>query len=129
MRLPSKPYSSLPIYSIGSTNTVPRERISDMTSGGQAAGPVSVAFRLTKHGSLKSHEALELPSELTEDWATMEVCVDCKKFITDIIASSKHSLSLATKRARLKRKTQSLYMSSPKGREEYRPSERTISEI
>ena len=88
-----------------------------------------VPCRLSKHGSLKSHEELELPSELTEDWATMEVCVDCKTFITDIIASSKHSLSLATKRARLKRKTQSFYMSSPKGREEYRPSERTIKEI
>lgn len=85
--------------------------------------------RFSKHGSLKSHEELELPPELTEDWATMEVCVDCKKFISDIIASSKHSLSLATKRARLKRKTQSFYMSSPKGREEYHPSERTISEI
>uniref|UniRef100_A0A7N8X6I9 Spire-type actin nucleation factor 1b n=1 Tax=Mastacembelus armatus TaxID=205130 RepID=A0A7N8X6I9_9TELE len=89
----------------------------------------SVLFRFSKHGSLKSHEELELPPELTEDWATMEVCVDCKKFISDIIASSKHSLSLATKRARLKRKTQSFYMSSPKGREEYRPSERTINEI
>uniref|UniRef100_A0A3Q0R2G2 Spire-type actin nucleation factor 1b n=1 Tax=Amphilophus citrinellus TaxID=61819 RepID=A0A3Q0R2G2_AMPCI len=122
MRLPSKPYSSLPIYSIGSTNTLPRERISPSTLGWAAA-----AF--SKHGSLKSHEELELPPELTEDWATMEVCVDCKKFISDIIASSKHSLSLATKRARLKRKTQSFYMSSPKGREEYHPSERTISEI
>ncbi|XP_077454798.1 protein spire homolog 1 isoform X4 [Stigmatopora argus] len=167
MRLPSKPYSSLPIYSIGSTNTVPRERISGMASagltvaegtpltsagasksGGKRAGKASAAVKpdksssghrrasihktmskLSKHGSLKSHEELELPSELTEDWATMEVCVDCKKFITDIIASSKHSLSLATKRARLKRKTQSLYASSPKVREEYRPSERTISEI
>uniref|UniRef100_A0A668A626 Spire-type actin nucleation factor 1b n=1 Tax=Myripristis murdjan TaxID=586833 RepID=A0A668A626_9TELE len=83
----------------------------------------------SKHGSLKSHDEMELPPELTEDWATMEVCVDCKKFISDIISSSKHSLSLATKRARLKRKTQSFYMSSPKGREEYRPSERTIKEI
>ncbi|KAM9806627.1 protein spire homolog 1 isoform 1-T1 [Syngnathus typhle] len=175
MRLPSKPYSSLPIYSIGSTNTQPKEGISSMTSEGQglavAADPLTSAVdgasaataskseakragkasgatksgksssghrrssihktmsKLSKHGSLKSHEALELPSELTEDWATMEVCVDCKKFITDIIASSKHSLSLATKRARLKRKTQSLYMSSPKGREDYRPSERTINEI
>ncbi|XP_075897153.1 protein spire homolog 1 isoform X2 [Nelusetta ayraudi] len=195
MRLPSKPYSSLPIYSIGSTKTLPRERLSAMASVGQAlsvaggsalsaesgaAAPVvtqratagaskgpekgaatgaaaagagagaaaaaagkseksSVSPRrhsiqktmskLSKHGSLKSHEELELPPELTEDWATMEVCVDCKKFITDIIASSKHSLSLATKRARLKRKTQSFYMSSPKGREEYRPSERTIKEI
>nr|XP_057909113.1 protein spire homolog 1 isoform X1 [Doryrhamphus excisus] len=173
MRLPSKPYSSLPIYSIGSTNTLPRERISAMASAGQglqvAGGPQTSAAaeaaptppskgvkkasgaaavkpeksssghrrpsihktmsKLSKHGSLKSHEELELPPELTEDWATMEVCVDCKKFISDIIASSKHSLSLATKRARLKRKTQSLYMSSPKGREEYRPTERTISEI
>ncbi|KAI3361459.1 hypothetical protein L3Q82_013625 [Scortum barcoo] len=177
MRLPSKPYSSLPIYSIGSTNTLPRERISAMAAVGQGlsvavepgpsaaspslrgakagqskgAGKASGAAadakteksssspqrhsiqktmsKFSKHGSLKSHEELELPPELTEDWATMEVCVDCKKFITDIIASSKHSLSLATKRARLKRKTQSFYMSSPKGREEYRPSERTIKEI
>uniref|UniRef100_A0A3B4BGE7 KIND domain-containing protein n=1 Tax=Periophthalmus magnuspinnatus TaxID=409849 RepID=A0A3B4BGE7_9GOBI len=126
MRLPSKPYSSLPIYSIGSTNTLPRDRLTAMASVGQG---LSVAPGFSKHGSLKSHEELELPSELTEDWASMEVCVDCKKFISDIIASSKHSLSLATKRARLKRKTQSFYMSSPKGREEYRPTERTINEI
>ncbi|KAK5862785.1 hypothetical protein PBY51_018146 [Eleginops maclovinus] len=182
MRLPSKPYSSLPIYSIGSTNTLPRDRVNAMAAVGQglsvAGGPGPSAAggatapptlkaekkgaskglgkasgatatakpeksssspqrhglqktisKFSKHGSLKSHEELELPSELTEDWATMEVCVDCKKFITDIIASSKHSLSLATKRARLKRKTQSFYMSSPKGQEEYRPSERTIKEI
>ncbi|GAA6217562.1 protein spire homolog 1-like isoform X3 [Lates japonicus] len=182
MRLPSKPYSSLPIYSIGSTNTLPRERISAMAAVGQglsvAGGPGPSAVgeaaaspplkvtttgaskgagkasgaaaaakseksssspqrhsiqktmsKFSKHGSLKSHDELELPPELTEDWATMEVCVDCKKFISDIIASSKHSLSLATKRARLKRKTQSFYLSSPKGREEYRPSERTINEI
>ncbi|XP_067367246.1 protein spire homolog 1 isoform X3 [Channa argus] len=184
MRLPSKPYSSLPIYSIGSTNTLPRERITAMAAVGQGlsvaeglgpsvvteptvphslrgrttgaskgdgkavgAGASTAAksdksssspqrhgihktmTKLSKHGSLKSHEELELPPELTEDWATMEVCVDCKKFISDIIASSKHSLSLATKRARLKRKTQSLYLSSPKGRESYRPTERTINEI
>ncbi|XP_028985195.1 protein spire homolog 1 isoform X1 [Betta splendens] len=182
MRLPSKPYSSLPIYSIGSTKTLPRERVSAMLAVGQglsvdgepgpsvvggAAAPPAVKAATTeaskgtgkasagatgaksdksssspqrhgvhktmskfsKHGSLKSHEELELPPELTEDWASMEVCVDCKKFISDIIASSKHSLSLANKRARLKRKTQSFYLSSPKGREEYRPSERTINEI
>lgn len=183
MRLPSKPYSSLPIYSIGSTNTLPRDRVHAMATVGQglsvAPGPSSAPAvteatpspnlkaarfkgagkamsvtaappalkgdkstsnpqrhslqktmsKFSKHGSLKSHEELELPSELTEDWASMEVCVDCKKFISDIIASSKHSLSLATKRARLKRKTQSFYMSSPKSREEYRPSERTINEI
>ncbi|XP_065814250.1 protein spire homolog 1-like isoform X1 [Labrus bergylta] len=177
MRLPSKPYSSLPIYSIGSNKTLPRERLSAMAAIGQglsvagepvggakaysnvkamprvskAAGKASevaaapkpetppcstqrhsiqkTMSKFSKHGSLKSHEELELPSELTEDWATMEVCVDCKDFIYDIIASSKHSLSLATKRARLKRKTQSFYLSSPKGREEYQPSERTIKEI
>uniref|UniRef100_A0A3P8SH29 Spire type actin nucleation factor 1 n=1 Tax=Amphiprion percula TaxID=161767 RepID=A0A3P8SH29_AMPPE len=187
MRLPSKPYSSLPIYSIGSTNTLPRQRITAMAAVGQglsvAEGPGPSAVegpaapptlkgatkaaskgaakasgaaaaagaaaaksdksssspqrhsiqktmsKFSKHGSLKSHEELELPPEMTEDWASMEVCVDCKKFISDIIASSKHSLSLATKRARLKRKTQSFYLSSPKGREDYRPSERTIKEI
>uniref|UniRef100_A0A3Q1GJP9 Spire type actin nucleation factor 1 n=1 Tax=Acanthochromis polyacanthus TaxID=80966 RepID=A0A3Q1GJP9_9TELE len=186
MRLPSKPYSSLPIYSIGSTNTLPRQRITAMAAVGQglsvAEGPSAVEgaaappalkgatkaaskgaakasgaaeaaagaaaaksdksssspqrhsiqktmSKFSKHGSLKSHEELELPPEMTEDWASMEVCVDCKKFISDIIASSKHSLSLATKRARLKRKTQSFYLSSPKGREDYRPSERTIKEI
>ncbi|KAM6995576.1 protein spire homolog 1-like isoform 1-T1 [Tautogolabrus adspersus] len=176
MRLPSKPYSSLPIYSIGSNNTLPRERLSTMAAIGQglsvAGEPVGRAMysnvkatprvslaagkasevaaapksetpscstqrhskkktisKFSKHGSLKSHEELELPPELTEDWATMEVCVDCKDFISDIIASSKHSLSLATKRARLKRKTQSFYLSNPKGREEYQPSERTIKEI
>ncbi|KAM9310445.1 protein spire homolog 1 [Pholidichthys leucotaenia] len=186
MRLPSKPYSSLPIYSIGSTNTLPRERMSAMAAigqglsvvggpgpstaggaapssplkatqtkgaskgGGKVSGTSAAAVatksdklsgstqrhsiqktmsKFSKHGSLKSHEELELPSELTEDWATMEVCVDCKKFISDIIASSKHSLSLATKRARLKRKTQSFYLSSPKGSEGYHPSERTIKEI
>ncbi|XP_060936598.1 protein spire homolog 1 isoform X2 [Limanda limanda] len=35
MRLPSKPYSSLPIYSIGSTKTLPRERITSMAAVGQ----------------------------------------------------------------------------------------------
>lgn len=35
MRLPSKPYSSLPIYSIGSTNTLPRDRLSTMAAVGQ----------------------------------------------------------------------------------------------
>uniref|UniRef100_H2TGE1 Spire type actin nucleation factor 1 n=1 Tax=Takifugu rubripes TaxID=31033 RepID=H2TGE1_TAKRU len=134
MRLPSKPYSSLPIYSIGSTKTLPRDKLgaakSEKSSTSQQRhGIQKTMSKLSKHGSLKSHDELELPPEMTEDWASMEVCVDCKKFITDIIASSKHSLSLANKRARLKRKTQSFYLSSSKGREEYRPSERTIKEI
>ncbi|XP_038833395.1 protein spire homolog 1-like [Salvelinus namaycush] len=138
MRLPSKPYANLPIYSLGSTTTLSRDR-------GAAAAPKpekpstshhrlslqKTMSKLSKHGSLEksqSRDEVELPAELTEDWSTMEVCVDCKKFIHDIISSSKHSLSLATKRARLKRKTQSFYMSSPKGAD-YRPSERTINEI
>ncbi|GAB5579342.1 protein spire homolog 1 isoform X5 [Prionailurus iriomotensis] len=76
----------------------------------------------------KSDEELQFPKELMEDWSTMEVCVDCKKFISEIISSSRRSLVLANKRARLKRKTQSFYMSSP-GPSEYCPSERTINEI
>ncbi|XP_031642833.1 protein spire homolog 1-like isoform X4 [Oncorhynchus kisutch] len=171
MRLPSKPYANLPIYSLGSTTTLPRDRVAALGKAASLAGPAaavsagkgkaaaSVAAagpsraaapkpekpstshhrlslqktmsKLSKHGSLEksqSRDEVELPAELTEDWSTMEVCVDCKKFIHDIISSSKHSLSLATKRARLKRKTQSFYMSSPKGAD-YRPSERTINEV
>lgn len=90
--------------------------------------PALLPFRLTSRSKSvdKSHE--EFPKELMEDWSTMEVCVDCKKFISEIINSSRRSLSLANKRARLKRKTQSFYMSSP-GTSEYCPSERTINEI
>ncbi|XP_029594277.1 protein spire homolog 1 isoform X3 [Salmo trutta] len=181
MRLPSKPYANLPIYSLGSTTTLPRDRVAALgkaaSIAGPSAAPTAAAIsagkgkatvkaaasaaaagpsraaaapkpekpstshhrlslqktmsKLSKHGSLEksqSRDEVELPAELTEDWSTMEVCVDCKKFIHDIISSSKHSLSLATKRARLKRKTQSFYMSSPKGAD-YRPSERTINEI
>ncbi|CDQ92143.1 unnamed protein product, partial [Oncorhynchus mykiss] len=142
MRLPSKPYANLPIYSLGSTTTLPRDRVAAL---GKAATSKpekpstshhrlslqKTMSKLSKHSSLEksqSRDEVELPVELTEDWSTMEVCVDCKKFIHDIISSSKHSLSLATKRARLKRKTQSFYMSSPKGAD-YRPSERTINEV
>lgn len=90
--------------------------------------PALLPFRLTSRSKSvdKSHE--EFPKELMEDWSTMEVCVDCKKFISEIINSSRRSLSLANKRARLKRKTQSFYMSSA-GASEYCPSERTINEI
>ncbi|KAI1894170.1 hypothetical protein AGOR_G00113060 [Albula goreensis] len=130
MRLPSKPYANLPIYSLGSS-ALPKEE-----AAGRAEKPSTshhrhslqrTVSRLSKHGE-RSRDEGELPRELTEDWSTMEVCVDCKKFISEIISSSKRSLSLATKRARLKRKTQSFYMSSPKAAE-YRPSERTIKEV
>uniref|UniRef100_A0A3Q1FF22 Spire-type actin nucleation factor 1a n=1 Tax=Acanthochromis polyacanthus TaxID=80966 RepID=A0A3Q1FF22_9TELE len=86
---------------------------------------------LSKHSSSKDKQSLdepELPKELTEDWVAMEVCVDCKKFITEIISSSKRSLCVATKRARLNRKTQSFYMSSS-NLVNFRPSERTINEV
>uniref|UniRef100_A0A8C1QMS5 Spire-type actin nucleation factor 1b n=1 Tax=Cyprinus carpio TaxID=7962 RepID=A0A8C1QMS5_CYPCA len=135
MRLPSKPYGSLPIYSLGpSTSTLKRD-----TAGHKPEKPSTshhrpslqrTMSRLSKHTrqSSSSQEDMELPKELMEDWNTMEVCVDCKKFISDIIASSKHSLSLANKRAHFKRKTQSFIMASETSAE-YRPSERTINEV
>lgn len=86
--------------------------------------------RLSKHGSkdARSQDELELPKEMTEDWVAMEICVDCKKFITEIISSSKRSLCIASKRARLNRKTQSFYM-SPSHSVNFMPSERTINEV
>lgn len=86
--------------------------------------------RLSKQGSkdARSQDELELPKEMTEDWVAMEICVDCKKFITEIISSSKRSLCIASKRARLNRKTQSFYM-SPSHSVNFMPSERTINEV
>uniref|UniRef100_A0A3Q0S2X5 Spire-type actin nucleation factor 1a n=1 Tax=Amphilophus citrinellus TaxID=61819 RepID=A0A3Q0S2X5_AMPCI len=129
MRLPSKPYSTLPVYSLG-----PSAMVKEGT--GASSAPVDIhsqlsPFRLSRHGSSKDGRSLdepELPKELTEDWVTMEVCVDCKKFITEIITSSRRSLCVATKRARLNRKTQSFYMSSSNS-VNFRPSERTINEV
>ncbi|KAM6086761.1 protein spire homolog 1 [Chlamydotis macqueenii] len=129
MRLPSKPYSTLPIFSLGPSTLQRGESFmrpeKPSTSHHRSLRSMS---RLTSRSKSvdKSHE--EFPKELMEDWSTMEVCVDCKKFISEIINSSRRSLSLANKRARLKRKTQSFYMSSP-GSSEYCPSERTINEI
>lgn len=85
--------------------------------------------RMSKHLEYtNSRDEVEFPKELTEDWSTMEVCVDCKKFINDIVCSSKRSLSVASTRSRLKRKTQSFYMSPSRSRD-FRPSERTINEV
>ncbi|XP_023084208.1 protein spire homolog 1 isoform X3 [Piliocolobus tephrosceles] len=131
MRLPSKPYSTLPIFSLGPSALQRGE--SSMRSEKPSAAhhrPLrSIARFSSKSKSMdKSDEELQFPKELMEDWSTMEVCVDCKKFISEIISSSRRSLVLANKRARLKRKTQSFYMSPP-GPSEYCPSERTISEI
>ncbi|KAG1932287.1 protein spire homolog 1 isoform X1 [Pimephales promelas] len=135
MRLPSKPYASLPIYSLGpSTSTLKRdkpvhkpEKPSTSHHRPSLQRTMSKLSKQTRQSS-SSQEEIELPKDLMEDWNTMEVCVDCKKFISDIIASGKHSLSLANKRARLKRKTQSFSTASDKGAE-YRPSERTINEV
>uniref|UniRef100_A0A087Y2F2 Spire-type actin nucleation factor 1a n=1 Tax=Poecilia formosa TaxID=48698 RepID=A0A087Y2F2_POEFO len=135
IRLPSKPYSTLPIYSLG-----PSAGAKDVTRVASAPpepekhapgyGRHSLRRRLSKHSSRdgQSKDELDLPKELTEDWVAMEVCVDCKKFITEIICSSKRSLSVASKRARLNRKTQSFYMPSSKSAS-FHPAERPISEM
>ncbi|XP_069906612.1 protein spire homolog 1 isoform X4 [Oryctolagus cuniculus] len=131
MRLPSKPYSTLPIFSLGPSALQRGESCvrSEKTSTGHHRPLRSIARFSSKSKSVdRSDEELQFPKELMEDWSTMEVCVDCKKFISEIISSSRRSLVLANKRARLKRKTQSFYMSSP-GPSEYCPSERTINEI
>uniref|UniRef100_A0A667WL99 Spire-type actin nucleation factor 1a n=1 Tax=Myripristis murdjan TaxID=586833 RepID=A0A667WL99_9TELE len=130
MRLPSKPYSTLPIYSLGSGAILKEE--ASLSAPSSTPSCLSV-LRLSKHGSSSSKEGRsldepELPKEMTEDWASMEVCVDCKKFITEIISSSKRSLSVATKRARLNRKTQSFYMSTSSS-VNFRPMDRTINEV
>uniref|UniRef100_A0A8C5DME5 Uncharacterized protein n=1 Tax=Gouania willdenowi TaxID=441366 RepID=A0A8C5DME5_GOUWI len=120
MRLPSKPYSTLPIYSLGPSTTANEE------------AAFLTLFRLSKYGGSskddRSTEELEFPKEMTEDWVAMAVCVDCKKFITEIITSSKRSLCLATRRVRLKRKTQSFYMPSSNS-VNFRSAERTIKEV
>ncbi|XP_054237577.1 protein spire homolog 1 [Indicator indicator] len=129
MRLPSKPYSTLPIFSLGPSTLQRGESFmrpeKPSTSHHHSLRSMS---RLTSRSKSVDKSQEEFPKELMEDWSTMEVCVDCKKFISEIINSSRRSLSLANKRARLKRKTQSFYMSSA-GTSEYCPSERTINEI
>ncbi|XP_032079028.1 protein spire homolog 1 isoform X1 [Thamnophis elegans] len=131
MRLPSKPYSTLPIFSLGPSALQKGESFMrpDKTPISHHRSLKGIPRLSSKSKSVdKSNEEPFFPKELMEDWSTMEVCVDCKKFISEIINSSRRSLSLANKRARLKRKTQSFYMSSP-GTSEYCPSERTINEI
>uniref|UniRef100_A0A8C6DI50 Spire type actin nucleation factor 1 n=1 Tax=Moschus moschiferus TaxID=68415 RepID=A0A8C6DI50_MOSMO len=131
MRLPSKPYSTLPIFSLGPSALQRGESCMrpEKPSTGHHRPLRSIARLSSKSKSVdKSDEELQFPKELVEDWSAMEVCVDCKKFISEIISSSRHSLVLANKRARLKRKTQSFYVSSA-GPSEYCPSERTISEV
>ncbi|XP_070603604.1 protein spire homolog 1 isoform X3 [Erythrolamprus reginae] len=130
MRLPSKPYSTLPIFSLGPSALQKGESFMRPDKTPISHRSLKGIPRLSSKSKSvdKSNEEPFFPKELMEDWSTMEVCVDCKKFISEIINSSRRSLSLANKRARLKRKTQSFYMSSP-GTSEYCPSERTINEI
>uniref|UniRef100_A0A3P8WM64 Spire-type actin nucleation factor 1a n=1 Tax=Cynoglossus semilaevis TaxID=244447 RepID=A0A3P8WM64_CYNSE len=122
MRLPSKPYSTLPVYSLG-PSALTKEAASAPAEPGKHSFDSS-----SKDG--QSQDELELPKELTEDWVTMDVCIDCKKFITEIISSSKRSLCVASKRARLNRNrmTQSFYVSSTRSRN-FQPTERTINEV
>ncbi|XP_067887313.1 protein spire homolog 1-like isoform X2 [Heterodontus francisci] len=137
MRLPSKPYSNLPIFSLG-PSTLPKEgkvmrSEKPSSSRHRHDGQHKSLVRLpsVSKSTEKSTDNLEFPKELMEDWSTMEVCVDCKKFISEIISSSRRSLVLANKRARLKRKTQSFYMSST-STSEFRlatPKERSIKEV
>ncbi|KAM9225065.1 protein spire homolog 1 isoform 1-T1 [Dugong dugon] len=131
MRLPSKPYSTLPIFSLGPSASQRGESFMkpEKPSTSHHRPLRSLARFSSRSKSVeKSDEELQFPKELMEDWSTTEVCIDCKKFISEIISSSRRSLVLANKRARLKRKTQSFYVSSP-GPSEYCPSERTINEI
>ncbi|XP_062842074.1 protein spire homolog 1 [Trichomycterus rosablanca] len=133
IRLPSKPYGSLPIYSLGpSTSTLSRDKTEKTSTSQRRPSLHRTMSRLSRSSrqspSPSSREDLELPRDLTEDWSTMEVCVDCKKFISDIISSSKHSMSLATKRGRMKLKTRS-FVAPSSSSSEYRPSERTIHEV
>ncbi|XP_073535099.1 protein spire homolog 1 isoform X3 [Phyllobates terribilis] len=132
MRLPSKPYATLPIFSLGPSALQRGESFlrPEKPSTSHHRPLRSLPKLSSKSKSIdKSDDELQFPKELMEDWSTMEVCVDCKKFISDIISSSRRSLTLANKRARLKRKTQSFYLSSTSGTSEFHPTERTINEI
>ncbi|XP_042166421.1 protein spire homolog 1 isoform X2 [Oncorhynchus tshawytscha] len=132
-RLPSKPYANLSISSLGSTTTIlPREEAGGTSALDTPEKPSSsqrlrrTVSRLSKRKIERPSDELHLPKELTEDWCTMEVCIDCKMFISEIISSSKRSL--ATKQAHLKRKTQSFYISSAKT-DYCRPSVRNVKEV
>ncbi|XP_052327712.1 protein spire homolog 1-like [Oncorhynchus keta] len=131
--LPSKPYANLSISSLGSTTTIlPREEAGGTSALDTPEKPSSsqrlrrTVSRLSKRKIERSSDELDLPKELTEDWCTMEVCISCKMFISEIISSSKRSL--ATKQAHLKRKTQSFHISSA-NTNYCRPSVRNVKEV
>lgn len=133
MKLPSKPHARLPISSFAPSilpNKEPgasSQTEKTSTSGQKHHSLQRSMSRSSKHGERSSFkDEMELPEQLTEDWSTMDVCGDCRKFIHDIITNSRRSQS--TKRARLHRRTHSVYMSSSSS-SKYRPSERTIKEV
>ncbi|XP_058260770.1 protein spire homolog 1 isoform X2 [Hemibagrus wyckioides] len=135
MKLPSKPHAHLPVYALGPA-TLPKKDAGvtsqvEKTSSIQRNSLKPSTSRLSRHGEYTtSRDEVELPKELTEDWSTMDVCLDCKNFINDVISSSKRSLSMASTRSRIKRSrmTQSFYMSPSRSRD-FRPTERTIKEV
>uniref|UniRef100_A0A673KMM6 Protein spire homolog 1-like n=1 Tax=Sinocyclocheilus rhinocerous TaxID=307959 RepID=A0A673KMM6_9TELE len=135
MKLPSKPHASLPISSLGpsilpkkeSAASAATEKPSSTSSHKKIISCDDSSLRSSKHAERSSSkDGLELPEQFTEDWSSMEVCVDCKKFINDIISNSRRNLT--TKRARLHRRTHSVYMSNTSS-SNYKPSERTIKEV
>uniref|UniRef100_A0A671P484 Protein spire homolog 1 n=1 Tax=Sinocyclocheilus anshuiensis TaxID=1608454 RepID=A0A671P484_9TELE len=134
MKLPSKPHASLPISSLG-PSILPKKESAvsaatekpSSTSSHKRHSLQRTMSRSSKHAERSSSkDELELPEQFTEDWSSMEVCVDCKKFINDIISNSRRNLT--TKRARLHRRTHSVYMSNTSS-SNYKPSERTIKEV
>ncbi|XP_072768691.1 protein spire homolog 1-like isoform X2 [Nerophis lumbriciformis] len=141
MRLPSKPYSTLPIYTLSPStaltdNSTALTDNSTALTDNMAASPDSSkqpfgsaqnrsSLRRFSRAAKEEDAPLELalPKELMEDWVVTEVCVDCKKFITEIISSSRRSITATSKRARLNRRTQSFYVAST-----FTPSNITIHE-
>ncbi|XP_059412529.1 protein spire homolog 1 isoform X2 [Carassius carassius] len=134
IKLPSKPHASLPISSLGPSILPKKESAASVatekppsTSSHKRHSLQRTMSRSSKHAECSSsRDELELPEQFTEDWSTMEVCVDCKKFINDIISNSRRNLS--TKRARPPRRTHSVYMPNTSS-SNYKPSERTIKEV
>ncbi|XP_061677378.1 protein spire homolog 1 isoform X8 [Syngnathoides biaculeatus] len=142
IRLPSKPYATLPIYTLGPSAAAQDEAAASAASSesfGAAQNRRSLrrsVYKLTTSGAGGDgdppppiRDDLDLPAELTEDWASTEVCVDCKKFITEIISSSKRSLCVASKRARLHRQTRSFYRSSSASVDFRRPPRVAVHEV
>ncbi|XP_058610093.1 protein spire homolog 1 isoform X2 [Onychostoma macrolepis] len=127
MKLPSKPHASLPISSLGPSILPKKESAASAATEKPSSTSSHKRHSLQRTMSRSSkHAELELPEQFTEDWSSMEVCVDCKKFINDIISNSRRNLT--TKRARLHRRTHSVYMSNTSS-SNYKPSERTIKEV